>query len=276
MGNKSSKQKKKNANNKQKPSPIKKDIFSYAILQTSCDNSLMNCFASERLCKILIKYHEFKIHPESVPFSNMNECINKLSNAYNNRTLLNDYIHLLTTHNSNKDYENIYKYFVSEMTNKCDVISCNFFSRYQRDRSRDYDLNIRQQLFNTSETKEINTQEIIDRIHCYWLHTFDLGYKLTSKELQEISTKDEKEIEKTNNDIQLTNCIDYELIYRQKIIRNKRRRFAETEHKQQNKRMVYVVERNRNNKWMLKKDEKSHRTNDAKLGQIYSFGFPYK
>eukprot|EP01084_Bolivina_argentea_P020584 38274_1 len=276
MGNKNSKKSKKQESVDPIPSTKQDDIdpFSETVLQSTCDQ-LCNCFAVKRLSTILLEFHRFKNNPDSCNFKSMCEYIEGLGNTYNNSALLNDYIHLLNEHNSNEDFEYVYKCFISEMTDICDVMTCNFFCRYQRDRSRDYEANVRDQLYNTSDTKEITTQQIIDKIHCYWLHTFDLGYKLTSKELQEISTNDEQKTENKNNisdNIRLTNCIDNELIYRQKIIRNKRTRFTETENKQQ----IVIDDRNRNNKWIIKKDAKSHRTNDAKLGQIYSFGFPYK
>eukprot|EP01084_Bolivina_argentea_P020585 38277_1 len=277
MGNKNSKKSKKQESVDPIPSTKQDDIdpFSETVLQSTCDQ-LCNCFAVKRLSTILLEFHRFKNNPDSCNFKSMCEYIEGLGNTYNNSALLNDYIHLLNEHNSNEDFEYVYKCFISEMTDICDVMTCNFFCRYQRDRSRDYEANVRDQLYNTSDTKEITTQQIIDKIHCYWLHTFDLAYKLTSEEIETMSsnantdTKNDDEIDESI----LQKYVDNELLYRQQIIKSKRERFKATE----NKRLsVCENDTNRHAKWRLTKDEKCHKIKlDDEGSEIYSFGFPYK
>eukprot|EP01084_Bolivina_argentea_P213366 362390_1 len=85
----------------------------------------------------------------------------------NVKQLLDDFLYILGNHA--KDFEYIY----NELDCTCDVNKCIAFQRMHRDRSKPID---------DEEIKYSINQQIIDKIHCYFIHTLDIGYRLNSKE----------------------------------------------------------------------------------------------
>ena len=243
------------------PSIPSDNIFDDASIQFECQKTkeLTHCLAAQRISQILITFSKFKQNPASCLFKSISEYINELSQSYNNKQLLNDYIHLINHHHTNQDFEDVYNFFISNMSDNkpCNVTSCNNVMRNIRDRSNDRDTNINMELYQSNESREINTQQILDKIHCYWLHTIDFGYRLNKRERDEAGIIDDdydhdmddgKEIEQydpnshkiikdqpvyitesmdEDEEKLLKDCVDYELSRRQQIIRNKRQRLMQ-------------------------------------------------
>lgn len=104
---------------------------------------------------------------------------------YNNIHLINDFNYLKEQHNlQNLVYET------------CKQLSANNISlnRAYRDRLKCCKNNkFRKQIFlGFTDSNEVVTQQILDKIHNFLIHTFDIGMKLDSRELETISeTADE-------------------------------------------------------------------------------------
>eukprot|EP01083_Nonionella_stella_P112772 332117_1 len=99
-------------------------------------------------------------------------------------TLLNNFHHLLFDHS--REFEDIYEYFVGNqcLHKCCDKTKCILLQRNNRNRSKcATDTRIRDQLFYDMDcVKEISACQTLDKIHCYFLHSFDHGYKLRLNE----------------------------------------------------------------------------------------------
>eukprot|EP01084_Bolivina_argentea_P110078 196614_1 len=101
--------------------------------------------------------------------------------------ILNDYLHLLWNHGS-EQFE-----FVVQQFESCDIMKCSIFRRNARDR---------QDVTPTIDTKRSVYQEIMDKIHCCFLHCFDVGNRLSIEEKNAINESDEKHAETKNDEVQ--------------------------------------------------------------------------
>eukprot|EP01084_Bolivina_argentea_P319670 554467_1 len=87
----------------------------------------------------------------------------------NMKTILNNFLCLSTDHNTDTEFEYIY----TQLNAQCNIYNCKRFKRNYRNRSDE-----KQQQY--TETLE---QQIIDKIHCFYCHSFDIGYRLHSKHI---------------------------------------------------------------------------------------------
>eukprot|EP01084_Bolivina_argentea_P150917 263484_1 len=87
--------------------------------------------------------------------------------------ILNDFLFLHNNYKDNDQFEFIY----NELGGYCNMNSCEMFRRNYRNRKYDMDMN---QHSNSTDT--ISKQQILDKLHCFYHHSFDIGYKLHSKE----------------------------------------------------------------------------------------------
>eukprot|EP01084_Bolivina_argentea_P255421 429589_1 len=79
---------------------------------------------------------------------------------------IDDYFHLLTVHHTNEEFE----YISHQLAGYCNKAECVAFKRNYRNRENK----------NLESHKQSPRQQIIDKIHCYYLHSFDIGYRLTA------------------------------------------------------------------------------------------------
>ena len=123
--------------------------------------------------------------------------------------LLDDYHHILDRHlgdsktrkHSNTQYEEIHNYIMQHLE-ECKLEKCNKLNRNNRNRAK-------QSVFANDENKN-NTNdkeneaggllefyiETLDTIHCLFVHTFDVGFRLRPTEIeQSLSLKRIKSIE---------------------------------------------------------------------------------
>eukprot|EP01084_Bolivina_argentea_P184404 318036_1 len=92
--------------------------------------------------------------------------------------VLNNFLHLLTKHNSVDDFQVIYNRFQGE---SCDIYKCRRFLRHYP-------------IKNCNSHNECNFhQQILDKVHCYYMHTYNIGHRLTSKEKLHLSDTDQKQ-----------------------------------------------------------------------------------
>eukprot|EP01084_Bolivina_argentea_P004330 8237_1 len=115
-------------------------------------------------------------------------------------TLNSDFLHLLQHHNHHDDeYEYIHKFVGGD----CDANNCDLFNRNYRDKV-DMKYIYNQKLYETYRYNKIRCQ-IIDKIHCFYRHSFDMGYRLNSTERASLNVclnEEKKENDQLN---QLTN-----------------------------------------------------------------------
>eukprot|EP01083_Nonionella_stella_P042130 113987_1 len=127
---------------------------------------------------------------------------NSIGNHYDDTELLNDYNHLLLHHAS--DFEHIYNILLAVVNAclPCSLKSCLLFIRNRRDRRQMPD-DVMKELYFNEDDPCIITQQLIDRIHCYFFHSLDTGYKIGNDEAQHILHSDEPD-QKVSDDTSYT------------------------------------------------------------------------
>eukprot|EP01084_Bolivina_argentea_P272926 464810_1 len=116
---------------------------------------------------------------------------------------LDAFLHLLEQH-SNDDVQ--FQYIYDTMGGKCDISHCKLFSRHYRDRN----------LCNNDHCYNIN-QQILDKIHSFFIHSYDIVHRLTCEELlllHNISNTQESKCDQNT-------FIDTKTVTLSKIISNK-------------------------------------------------------
>eukprot|EP01084_Bolivina_argentea_P208197 355059_1 len=102
---------------------------------------------------------------------------------YDTVCLLDDFNHLIKCHSNN--LEEIFQIITHKIYNNkpCDVTKCLLMRRNQRDRMQCVgNLTMVNNLYSSCDDRVVVCQELLDRIHCYFFHTFDIGYRMTRRE----------------------------------------------------------------------------------------------
>eukprot|EP01084_Bolivina_argentea_P111066 198274_1 len=81
--------------------------------------------------------------------------------------VLDDFLHLTAYHDSKHEFEYIIKQFEF-----CDIAICKSYPRNYRDRHRRLKCRLNPAV----------TTQILDKIHCYFMHAYDIGYRLSIEE----------------------------------------------------------------------------------------------
>eukprot|EP01083_Nonionella_stella_P094334 264611_1 len=141
-------------------------------------------------CETTLKCHGFHHCDHLTRLSNIMKlyacCINsKMKMNYhdlNAAEILTDFLHLLHFHNqTDHEFECIYKQFGGY----CNIYYCTMWRRNNRHRSGDYN---EYSIYGVEmDAKLIILQQIVDKIHSFYLHCFDAGYKLKNNEKNQIA-----------------------------------------------------------------------------------------
>eukprot|EP01084_Bolivina_argentea_P112794 201137_1 len=104
------------------------------------------------------------------------------SDDHKSSELLNDFNHLLLEHGNCDEFEYIYNRLVSNNEAICSLAKCLVIKRNNRNRSATNNGKLKQLYFVTTNddvSADIIQQQIVDRVHCHYLHSFDVGYKMS-------------------------------------------------------------------------------------------------
>ena len=160
-------------------------------MHTLCCNGLniSNCASSQRIISLL-KYYQ-----------NNHQNHNKLSKYLEKYKtyLVSDFHHFLdkhlneqvvTTTQSREQFDVMFKE-LNDNNIKCDIGKCKMYSRNNRQRES---VNIE------CEDKQLCTLiDIIDTIHCFFVHSIDIGYRIpTSLTFDDIEDKEDDDINRSN------------------------------------------------------------------------------
>eukprot|EP01084_Bolivina_argentea_P216340 367569_1 len=147
---------------------------------------IKSCKSMERISQILTYYIQWtntiKSSNNTTPSIGMFDIINsgKYLGSYSNTQLLNDFHHILQIHN----YDTINTLFINDSTDKQCILTTNkicqlLLRNYRNRNTNSMDNKQRKQLYYGSNiSTEITTQQILDYIHCFIYHSYDLGFKL--------------------------------------------------------------------------------------------------
>merc|ERR1712062_337316 len=140
---------------------------------------------------------KLKENPAAYQFSSIRDCLFHFGKTYDTTALLNDYIHLLHFHHDDKSFEAVFNFLKHS---DCDIVSCPNMERNNRNRATNDAIVTISDLYGASEPREVNIQQILDQMHCYWFHSFELGYRLTAREQEETLQLDEEKTEERLKD----------------------------------------------------------------------------
>ena len=171
-----------------------------------CKN-IKTCESLKRLIRCL-HFYETVIKKNN---ENNDDLFLKYMNEYS--MLFNDYGHILTIHlNTGSQKKNDDNFLI--INNKCiKYINCSLnkcinYSRNNRDRCSE-------ELGNNVDNLLLIYTDILDTIHCYFLHSYHTGFRIKNK--QKIYNKD------NDNDDDNIDDNDIEMIYLSKEIKSKRK-----------------------------------------------------
>eukprot|EP01084_Bolivina_argentea_P301913 521006_1 len=122
---------------------------------------------------------------------------------YSDKDLINDFNHFLFEHQH--ELEGVYQSLIDQDHVLCHVANCDIMARNHRDRSI---CNNREQvrtMYYSEDIEYICTQQLLDKIHCYFYHTFDIGLKLSNTNLLTIDTELKQSDNENVNNI-VTKC----------------------------------------------------------------------
>eukprot|EP01084_Bolivina_argentea_P189769 326278_1 len=121
---------------------------------------------------------------------------------YDNSSLLNDFHHLLFNHDNQLEdiYDNLTQF------QKCNASNCFIMRRNYRNRERNNGIRLRKMYFNLDDKYDLVQQQLLDKIHCYFYHSLDTGYRLSKDELSLLR----KNIQtfKDDDSMQVNNAVD--------------------------------------------------------------------
>eukprot|EP01084_Bolivina_argentea_P077489 140546_1 len=126
--------------------------------QLTCFNdTIYNCGFLERLLSINKRLDEQTITEEDL------------------NTINHDFVHLLRKHDDDDSFEFIYE----KVGGFCSSRNCSVIMRSYRDR-----------FCNETTTTITYKQQLLDTVHCYYRHTYDIGYRLNKVERSRINQVD--------------------------------------------------------------------------------------
>eukprot|EP01084_Bolivina_argentea_P145842 255518_1 len=131
-------------------------------LKTYIRHDLSNCLYFKRFMVLMNEYSN-------------NE--HRLMTSIHIKRILDDYLHLITTHHSSYEFALI----VNNLCD-CDISHCQCIIRNTR--NRDDSVVENEQKINA---QDIALQDIMDKIHCFYHHSIDTGHRLTFQQNQKIS-----------------------------------------------------------------------------------------
>ena len=155
---------------------------------SNCSHDIGRCISLNRIISLLKVYsNNYQNHEK------MEQYVVKYKNY-----LVEDYHHILDKHlnedrisnvQCNKHFEIIYNKITEVSNIQCDITTCRIYSRNNRQR----------EIMNIDDVHDRKLGvfiDIIDTIHCYFLHSVDIGYRFIQP--QRLNPDDDEE-EKTNH-----------------------------------------------------------------------------
>eukprot|EP01084_Bolivina_argentea_P178801 309050_1 len=150
------------------------------------------------------------------------------------REITDDFLHILSMHNGDEQYGTIYSKIMKNI-GECDIKQCNIFSRNYRERNVSQDgYHKIKELYNSDETKDIVYQQILDKIHCHYLHSYDTGHRISPTEKISI----ENQIENIDDKLEPVVGLNNKLLVTNKIISPKCNQFLRS---RSNKFMTSII-----------------------------------
>eukprot|EP01084_Bolivina_argentea_P082462 149317_1 len=144
------------------------------------------CLSFKRIAQFLTFYQKYNIDNICGRNEQLLRCIsNDIS------SIIVAYHHILDQHlnedninsvETNQAFKNIYKHLMKTNDIKCDINSCKIYKRNMRMREKES--------INCSDKQICMKIDLLDTIHCYFMHSVDTGYRiLNNDELKPLNFK---------------------------------------------------------------------------------------
>ena len=168
-------------------------------LATNCKKNVKQCQSINDL-KYCLQLYSIWINNNKSRHSNHNYHNQQIRKGIytifneNNRSindLLANYYHIIYFHDNLFDeiYDELVTVNINQNHNrnrnrnndkpKCNIKTCEMIKRnYRNKQSTSIDTNRRKMYFNFSSSREIITQQLLDKIHCYLCHSYDIGLRI--------------------------------------------------------------------------------------------------
>eukprot|EP01084_Bolivina_argentea_P295573 508911_1 len=239
--------------------------------------SLNKCTSLKRISQILNFYHEIQQDANNNIYEIEKLMVEYTTNNYTQQDLVSDFHHLLVEHldTNAESYDKINAVITRHIS--CDISVCKLYDRNGRDRESEHK--------NDNEKHDEKGQcimEILDNIHTYLVHGFDIGFRI-KRELNIVQVNDtqneetevqrniiinDEELSAIHNDKEMKLLQNHLTLKRKELIQ---RRGADRV--QQNK---FLTDYQNTDKMEEKKDEMKSIENQVTSQDIsYSFGFKY-
>eukprot|EP01084_Bolivina_argentea_P139913 246082_1 len=157
-----------------------------------CNNEIKDCCHVQRLLMILSEYYDGKYQNMIVHSS---EYVNILD-------ILDDFLHIIHHHVTDAEFEFIFHQF-----SNCNINECDFYRRNNRNRNEEK-VNHDEHSMNDKQVFEMVCNQIIDRIHCYFCHCYDVGYRVLLKDQEQKTYMNTRMAKKYSQLQQYQNKID--------------------------------------------------------------------
>eukprot|EP01084_Bolivina_argentea_P254795 428421_1 len=126
-----------------------------------CGDAIENCIPFNRFLLVMYKYNH----------SHNNDSMKEMDNMSMIK-ITNDYLHLIREHKKDRDFELIVNHL-----GDCGVMQCNIFKRHH---CRDSNINEQK----TNDERRSLYCSMMDKMHCYFMHSIDIGTRLSIEEKQ--------------------------------------------------------------------------------------------
>eukprot|EP01084_Bolivina_argentea_P039945 73809_1 len=158
--------------------------------------------ATRYIITILVKYQ--KLNDTQLHQKERHEILNELLNI--NAVELIDNFNITIDESISNNFETIYQMILNQInpnqtssysSSSCNITLCKMIQRNNRDRITKYGIsNI---YYNIKDDTKIVILQLLDKIHCYFMHSFDFGLKFTKNEINCIYNIENKTEDNNNN-----------------------------------------------------------------------------
>eukprot|EP01084_Bolivina_argentea_P175372 303713_1 len=169
----------------------------------------------------------------------------------NTSKTLNHFIHLLQEHHYDGHFEHIYR-----KLSPCVLTQCEIFNRNNRNRA-----------CVQQETNNSAARQIMDKMHCYFHHCYDIGHRLSMKEkkiLNEMVSKIDPESELP---------VNIEIIRMNQMLQSKRDKYRET---YQNQTLNHRINTKYSQFTFHTEHKQTEPVNNRNVEKQFSFGYIFK
>eukprot|EP01083_Nonionella_stella_P015844 44347_1 len=165
--------------------------------------------------------------------------------------VLNDYLHVMEHHVDDDHFEQAVQSF-----SMCDMHKCDALRRNHRVSGNDQ---------QTKDEYEASIRDILDKIHCYFCHWYDVGNRLTPQEIRTITDDDIENKDTDPFNEQLMN----KRVKAMNVLLREKRKHCEKIYDELN-----INKRNTNKFNQLIESKLSNKNNTN--ANVYSFGYPFE